>query len=239
LSRYLLKINAKLAHLTGWNIKRYVADLDAARQHVFGLTDPQIVVDGGANRGQWAESLRVWNSSIPILSFEPVSDPFNFLKGLSLNSHRCEKLALSDSEGEVEILVASNIGMSSTLGEPTEALLRHYPTLKFTQKEKVRSLRLDDFPGLLGQRTYLKLDLEGHEWNALLGANLLLENDVAAIEIETSLKQNHQGEKTHYEIISYLIGKGFRPFHLSPAGTSHNGEMNYVDVILVKHDYLD
>lgn len=236
--RFLLKLNSKIAEWTGWQVKRYVPDLEVARRHVFSLVEPEVVVDGGANRGQWVSALREWNSSIPVISFEPVFDSFTHLKNLGLDHHSCERLALSDARGEFEINVSSNVGMSSSLSKPTSALLSQYPSIAFDKTELVQATRLEDVVGLSGKRIYLKLDLEGHEFPALVGAGTLLAGDVVAIEIETGLKRNHENEETHHELIPWLIERGFRPFHLFPAGTVSTGEMNYVDVLLVKSNLL-
>lgn len=231
-----MSVNRFVGSKVGWQLKRYVPDLHEARAELIKNLSPQLVVDGGANRGQWAQDFRSINREIPIISFEPVSSSFRYLKELGLPNHFCERVALSSSIGEVTLQVASNIGMSSSIGKPLELFSSLYPDILFDRTESARAVTLDSVDLLRDQRVYLKLDLEGHEWEALRGAERILSQtkEVVALELETSIRPSRSGERGHYEIAAFLIDLGFRVHHLFTPGVSGSGEMNLIDCLFIR-----
>lgn len=228
--------NRVIGRKVGWQLKKYVPDLHEARARLIEDLSPELVVDGGANRGQWAKEFRSFSPTIPILSIEPISENFLHLKELGLPNHHCEQVALSNNAGEVTMQVASNIGMSSSIGRPLEHFSTLYPDISFTGIEKVNAVTLDSLDLLRNKRVYLKLDLEGHEWEALHGASRILgeTKEVVALELETSIRPSRSGERSHYELIPFLMDFGFRVHHLFTPGVTSSGEMNFIDCLLVR-----
>jgi len=229
--------NRAFGRKVGWQLKKYVPDLHEARAKLIEDLAPQLVVDGGANRGQWAKEFRSFNRDIPIISIEPISENFRHLRQLGLPNHRCDQVALSSYIGEVTMQVASNIGMSSSIGIPLEHFSTLYPDISFNGTEKVKTVTLDSIGLLRNQRVYLKLDLEGHEWEALQGASQILgeTKEVVALELETNIRPSRTGERGHYELVPFLMDFGFRVHHLFTPGVTRSGEMNLIDCILVRN----
>jgi len=229
--------NRVVGRKLGWQLKKYVPDLHETRVKLIEDLSPQLVVDGGANRGQWAKEFRSFNRDIPIISIEPITENFHHLKGLGLANHQCQQVALSSSIGEVSMQVSSNIGMSSSIGRPLDHFSTLYPDISFNSIEKVKAVTLDSIDLLRNQRVYLKLDLEGHEWEALEGASRILgeTKEVVAIELETSIRPSRSGERTHYELVPFLMDYGFRVHHLFTPGVTSSGEMNFIDCLLVRN----
>jgi FkbM family methyltransferase len=234
-NRFLVDANRKLGRRIGWQLKRYVPDLLEARISVVNELDIDLIIDGGANRGQWASETRRW---IPtkILAFEPVLESFESLVDLKLPNVVCEQRGLSNSNGKVQINVSGNLGMASSIGIATDFYKSMYPQYSVSHKEDIEVLTLDSRPDLLEKSIYLKLDVEGHEWQVLNGAIKLLENSdcIKAIELETSIRVTRSGEKSHYELISFLENYGFRVFHLFTPAVKLNGQSNYIDCILTR-----
>lgn len=193
-------------------------------------------MDGGANRGQWSQEVRDSEPTIPILAFEPVSESFNALSTLGLANILCKKLAISDHLGTASINISGSIGMQSSLGLPNLLYQTMYPNLSVLKTELVETVSLDTLPELQNRSIYLKLDVEGHEWQALQGASSLLRDprSIVAIEIETSVLVTREGERSHYQIISWLETLGFRVFHIFTPGVSRDGRTNYIDCILTR-----
>jgi FkbM family methyltransferase len=77
----------------------------------------QIVLDVGANSGQYATGLRKAGFKGRIVSFEPLSGPFSSLKRKASSDPLwdCRQCALGDSDGTISINVAANAGQSSSV----------------------------------------------------------------------------------------------------------------------------
>lgn len=233
----LVNFNRKQGRLTGWQLKRYVPDLLEARIELLLQLRPDRIVDGGANRGQWSSEVRQWDRSTPIFAFEPVRDSFDALSKLSLENFIPYKKALSDQIGKAEIHVSGSLGMASSIGEPTDFYKQLYPGVTQARIEEIECVTLDSISEFQSGSTYLKLDLEGHEWSALQGATRMLEDpsQIVALEIETSISPTRDGEKVHYEIVPWLINTfGFSVYHLFTPAVSRAGRMNFVDCILTR-----
>jgi FkbM family methyltransferase len=232
-TNFLVSANRIYGKKLGWQIRRYQSDFATARKHLIQLESPTLAIDGGANEGQWAREFRIEYPDIPIVSFEPVIDPFHKALGMGLEKHRVENFALGSEESILKINVASNGGMSSSIGKPT-GHLEAFPSVTFGTSQEIRCVALDSFEEFKGERVWLKLDLQGYEWKALNGAKELLEHTVG-IEIETSLSENYEGEKLNFEIVDFLNDFGFRPFHVFAPGISDTGEMRYLDVLFSRN----
>ena len=233
LTEFLVVANRRYGKYIGWQLKRFQSDYATARKFLINREKPTLAVDGGANEGQWAKEFRRQFREIPIVSFEPVSEPFRRATALNLSQHRTENLALGSREGLFKIHVASNGAMSSSLAKPT-GHLRAFPQVQFQDSEFVQCVRLDSFVEFQKERVWLKLDLQGFEWEALQGAVKLLESTVG-IEIETVLSENYEGERLSHEIIQFLHKFGFRPFHIFAPGIDVSGAMNYLDIIFSRN----
>lgn len=231
---YLVAANRKYGRKIGWQLKRYQADFATARNHLIRTAYPTLAIDGGANEGQWAREFIRDFPGIPVVSFEPVDAPYQKARALGLKGHRLENLALGDVESVLQINVASNGGMSSSIGKPT-GHLQAFPGVQFDSTQEIRTVRLDSFEEFRREKIWLKLDLQGYEWKALQGARNLLSNTVG-LEIETSLAENYAGEKLHFELVDFLDEHGFRPFHIFTPGVEATGEMRYVDVLFTRKE---
>lgn len=229
----LVKLNRRLGASIGWQIKRYVPDILEARVSLMRQLSPDLIIDGGANRGQYSAELRQYISDIEILAFEPVKSSFEELEKLNIKNFEARCLALSSKSGVTMINVLGALGMSSSIGEPNDDLKNIYPSLHTSRVEEIVTARLDSFGDLADKNIYLKLDVEGHEWQALHGAAALFERrQICAVELETCITPTREGEKNHYELVNWLSRFGFTVHHLFAPATSRDGKMNFLDVIL-------
>lgn len=236
--RFLLGLNKKLKSYFGFGFYRSGGEFEVARENIIRDSHCNVVVDGGANSGQWSLGLRKYFPDITIFSFEPLSKPF---EQLLVNSKSDENwivrnCGLGDTEDSVQMFIASNGGMSSSSKEPTQHLVE-FETVSFDSSESTRVVRLDSIADLQGTLIYLKLDVQGCEWEAILGSTGLLET-IVAIEVETSFTSMYKSDLTHYEIIPKIIELGYLPFSVSPPHRRSDGRCTYMDVILVRPSLL-
>jgi FkbM family methyltransferase len=179
-----------------------------------------LVLDVGANAGQYAKQLRREGYRGRIVSFEPVNEPF-----LELSRHasgdvrwECRRIALADTEGTAEIHVAGNSAMSSSLLEMKERHVQAAPDSAYVGSEQVRTARLDDLASAVAdgaKHILLKLDVQGTEDRVLQGGTDLLSR-VDLLEIELSLVRLYDGQRLLPEMLGWLAERGFTLIGLEP-----------------------
>lgn len=216
-------------------VVRTVGSFNQARRTLLERCVIDTVVDGGANHGQWALRFLREMPDARMLSFEPTSSAYSLLVQNSnkFPNWHTFNFALGRSDTNGEMLLASNDGQSSSLLEPVEHL-KNFPTVRFLNKETVSVRRLDGVEALNdANRIYLKLDVQGFEWEAIQGAIGLIEK-IEVLEIETTLVSQYDGELAHHEIVPRLIDLGYVPFSFGPGARNSIGMQTYVDILLVK-----
>ncbi|MBX3488936.1 FkbM family methyltransferase [Parvibaculum sp.] len=145
-----------------------------------------LFLDVGANLGLYTIDLQRRVSPLETLAFEPQPDSYNqlcgniFANGLS-DLVRAERIALSDRSGEAVMQVDSDSNIHSGLGDADL-----YDKRKFDREIRVPLARFDDLYTFENRRIFLKMDIEGHELQALAGMRNLLTRNKASLQIECS-----------------------------------------------------
>jgi len=209
--------------------------LDAARPLVLRDQSVDLVVDAGANEGQWARELRAEGYRGRIVSFEPSAEAFARLDEAAAGDDAWDvhRLALADSAGERELHVAANAGASSSLLAMTEAHRAGAPDVTVVGTERVPVSRIDDLD-LPGDRLFLTLDVQGAERAVLDGAGDTLAR-VCAVECEISLVELYDGQPLFAEQLSRLGDAGFALWGLRPAfADPQSGRLLQADGLFVR-----
>jgi FkbM family methyltransferase len=225
------KINRALTSYFGIKISRARPTFDVARRTLLEESGATFVIDGGANRGQWALALKKEFQNLPILSIEPIQSAFQELaSNASLHSNwKCRNVALSDHLGYAVMNVASNGEQSSSLLKPDNHL-NYYPSVEFLETQETNLVTLDSLDISRNSFVYLKLDLQGHELPALKGAPELLKH-VVGIELEMTTVEMYEGQATFLEVANFLAGLGFRIYSFSDPFRGIDGQTIYLDVL--------
>lgn len=213
--------------------------LASSRNWIFLITDAKLVLDVGANQGQWASRIRKDGYMHKIVSFEP-SEAFNSLVDRSKTDLNwdCRKLAVSNISSEVELYSASNGNLSTSILKPKEILNQGF-NLEFDKKFIAKAVTIDDFFSTYPQSLfYLKLDVQGAEMKALQGAKKFLENCIA-VEFESALVDLYEGETTHYQISDWLRRNNFEPFQIVITHWDRKLRTISIDSIFVKNEFLN
>src|SRR5882757_401099 len=117
---------------------------DAILRNLLRRLQPQVVLDIGANVGQFASNLRQLGYPGPIVSFEALPDVYEQLVRNSSSDPRwtvAPRAALGSRADTIEINVAANTASSSLL--PMRQLhLEAAPQSAYVGREKVRLARL-------------------------------------------------------------------------------------------------
>ncbi len=150
-----------------------------------------LVIDVGANEGQFARSLRYEGYAGSIISFEPTSQAYNaLLKNVNLDENwsAFRRCALGPSVCQIAINVSDNNGLSSSILSAKEELGVIAPSTKSQSSDLVEQITLDSIWDEISagySNIFLKLDVQGYEDAVLKGVQ---ENfsKIKAVKIELS-----------------------------------------------------
>src|SRR3954454_5630752 len=122
-----------------------------------------LLLDVGANEGQYVTELRGTGWDGRVVSYEPGSDAFRALR------RRCDhdphwspvQTAVGDHDGSLELNISEESRFSSPLPVLDETVSRSR-TFRYARRETVPVRRLDDLAGgLPSDRLALKIDVQG------------------------------------------------------------------------------
>ena len=167
------------------------------------------LIDVGANRGEFIHTAEKTLPENKIWAFEPL--PYFALKlkalfpGITVFNN-----ALSDKEMQTTLYVPVNKGVPddslSSVIKPATGNFQSYDISCTTLDLQVEKNKLED-------NVFLKIDVEGHEFSVLAGAEKTLKKTLAMlIEIE----ERHHKEKTLNEMINEVEKKDFVCYYLHP-----------------------
>lgn len=196
-----------------------------------------LLIDVGANTGQYAVHVRRLGYTGPILSFEPLSSAFASLaKNASGDALWTPiNLALGKASGTAEIHIARNSASSSLL----PMLQRHLdaaPYAKPIGSEQIEVRTLDEvFPqfAATSERAFLKVDAQGFEREIVEGASQSLSR-LVGIQLELSLQQLYEGQMLFGEMFDLMRSLGFRLQDIWPGFTDpRTSELLQVDGVFL------
>jgi FkbM family methyltransferase len=178
-----------------------------------------VVLDVGANAGQFGRHLRAMGYRGQLVSFEPLAQPFRRLQfnTATISNWRAVQLALGEVDETRSIHVAGNSQSSSFL----EMLPQHLaaaPKSAYVGTESVTVCRLDsviDQYCAAGERVFLKIDTQGFEAAVLRGARQSLTRCMG-VQLEMSIAPLYQGELLLPELIGEMAKQGFALMDLKP-----------------------
>ncbi len=196
-----------------------------------------LVLDVGANTGQFAESLYDFGYTGRLISFEPTKAAYELLKKRAENYPAWEvaaRAAIGDSDGKVIMHISDDDVFSSAL-EIDDQYTSHNPKARIIGKEEVPLHRLDSIykqytTGIDKAVILLKVDTQGFEKQVLDGAEELVAQ-VKGIKIEIPLYPIYKGTAfSFYDIIAYMQERGFQPYSIQVEGVDlPTGRVNTID----------
>ena len=172
-----------------------------------------LVLDVGANKGQFASEIRQCGYEGRIVSFEPLSQAHGELLQSSASDPLWDaysRCALGDHNGEVEINIAGNSESSSIL-QMLESHRSAAPESAYQGKEIVSIRTLDAVARQYlkdARAPFLKIDTQGFEWQVLDGACDILPH-IKGVLVELSLVPLYDGQHLWREVIDRLETEGF------------------------------
>jgi FkbM family methyltransferase len=240
----LLRRARLIAHRAGFEVSSYSPNLDWERNFMLQLESHQVnlVIDVGANSGQYGVDLRRAAFKGRIVSFEPLSEPF---AQLALRSSTdpwwdCRQCALGDVDGKIAINVAANSGESSSVLPMLETHEDAFPWATYIGTEEVPIERLDSVAPKFLKPTdvaFLKIDVQGFERQVLEGSRSTLNECCVGMQLELSFAPLYEGGMLIREALDLAYSLGFRLTGLMPCVTdARNGQMLQADGIFYRED---
>ena len=147
-----------------------------------------LVVDIGANRGQFAQTVRRLGFAGDIVSFEPIAGHAEELSNLARADGRWQvhRLALGATEGTLPLLVYSASTFSSFHRVNDTGATEFSDSTKIDHVEQVPVRPLDAlWPEITGgrkRRVLIKSDTQGHEREVIAGARQALAAHLTAAQ---------------------------------------------------------
>jgi FkbM family methyltransferase len=172
-----------------------------------------LVFDVGANVGQYGRELRTLGYRGRIVSFEPVAGVYDQLKKTAARDPNwivAPRAAIGSEEGVICINVSANSVFSSVL-PGAKVLGRMDANSVVVREEQVPLVTLNSLaPQYLktGDISFLKIDVQGFEYEVLHGAENIL-NALCGVQLEVSLVPLYQGEKPFRFMLDFMESRGF------------------------------
>lgn len=219
-SRSLLRSMLRSVGIQASRISPYTND-KAALSAMLKQAGVDLILDVGANIGQYARERFASGYTGQIVSFEPLSSARKTLlkaAAASPNWHVVDQCALGDQAGTVTINVAEDSEASSVLA-PSNNHLEHSSHAAPVATEVVPIFRLDEIARPYvekSQSPFLKVDVQGFEEPVLRGATDILPR-LVGLQIELSFVAMYNGQKLFPEMFALINGLGFTLHRMIPA----------------------
>ena len=237
INKFLSKFNLRIEKISN---NQNLYDVLA---YIFKKLEINVLLDIGANEGQFANKVRKNGYAEKIISFEPLKDVY---KELIKNSEKdinwtTQNFALGDYNGET-IINESNYSLSSSILPMTNLHLDAKKDSSFISQHKISIKKIDTYiqeKKLNYNNIFLKIDTQGTENKVLDGANNNLDK-IKGILCELSLDELYLGQKLWIEIIEKMKSKNYEVWYLEK-GFQHpkNRKVLQLDCIFLNKNYKD
>jgi FkbM family methyltransferase len=206
----------------GFEVSKY-ARFRQFDERLMALLEAQrvgLVLDVGANTGQYAQTLRALGFRGRIVSFEPLEEPHRELAENARRDRHWEvaaRCAIGERNGVLRMQVSRNSVSSSAL-EILPAHLEAEPESAVIGAAEVQMQTLDSAAGRFVKEPdviFAKLDVQGMEEKVLAGAAEVLTRTVG-LQVELSLTPLYATQPLLCEMVATLRDRGFELVDLEP-----------------------
>jgi FkbM family methyltransferase len=161
----------------------------------------ELIFDIGANKGSTVDFYK--NYAKKVVCFEPNPNLVSTLKSRFENSNVIvDSRGLSNIVGKKKFMI-SNADTISTFSESWVNNSRFSDSYKWNEGITVETTTLDSILNEYGIPDFIKIDVEGYEYEVLLGLNVLLENTVFAFEWAEEQFDGVQKSVKHLQNVGY------------------------------------
>ena len=188
------------------------------------VTNGNVFIDIGANIGLYSlTASQSVKKSGKVIAFEPFLNNYKLFKNnIAFNGFTniiVENQAISDSNKQITLFYNTkddNLGMASSY------------LSEYTHSEMINAISLDQYVAdhKIAAVDFVKIDIEGGEYIALIGMKNILSNcnPILLIEMDEGILSSTPYRKE--DIIGYLNGFGYEMFYIDDHGKLSSIEVN-------------
>jgi FkbM family methyltransferase len=237
--RIVKKIVKNIFRSAGLNVSQIVGPPPSPPPSPLVHYKIELLLDVGANIGQFAMHARAEGYKGRIVSFEPVPDAYETLLLKSQSDplwtvhKRC---AVGSKPGEAEINISGN-SQSSSLLPMLQAHLSAAPDSVYIGKAKTEVITLDSvFESYRthNEKTLLKIDAQGFETEVLNGLSKNFQH-IFAVQIELATVPLYGSQDLYQHFFTFFEESGFFLWSLIPVfGDASTGQLLEFDAVFVR-----
>lgn len=177
-----------------------------------------VVIDVGANVGQFGRTLRESGYRGRIVSFEPIASAFQVLAKAAAgdNNWEANQCGLGAASGTAQLNV-SELSVFSSILDSTSAGTRHDKRMAVDHVEEISIRTLDEIAAPIEGKILLKVDTQGYERQVIEGGRQTLPR-LAGILMELPIIHTYEGVWQFHEAIKFMDDAGFVPAQITPVG---------------------
>lgn len=190
-----------------------------------------LVIDVGANTGQFARHLRKEGYSGRIISFEPISEIFEQLQTSADGDKNWTvfNIAIGAKPGQATINIAKKSEFSSLLPQ-AGTILSHDSEAETIRTQEIKIARLDDVVSVSeNDAVFLKIDTQGFEQDVLSGAHNILAV-ASGVMMELPIIHLYEGVWSMEEALKYMRGNGYVPSQIHPVNYHSKDAVSLLEV---------
>jgi len=246
LNKFLRHFNIEIQRINPRNFEtEFILNLSddlITRRLFLNYFGVNLLLDVGANTGQYASLMRRIGFVGKIISFEPLSSAFSELKKNVDGDEKwnCENFGLGN-EDEQSIIHISGNSYSSSLLDILPAHIAFDLDSQYIADETIQVKKLDSIFKDYYQSddvVMLKIDTQGFEKNVLEGAKISLPN-ISILQLEISIEPLYDKETLFVEMLNYLMEIGFELFTLENGiRDPKSGKLLQVDGIFLNKNVI-
>lgn len=194
---------------TGWLLQ---AEISAANHFI--KNPIPFVFDVGANNGEWSHLIQKLHPQSKIFLFEPLPDCQKIIRDKKIQNSELIPMAVGSENGLAKLYVAQSSGISS-LHQRNDS---YFKDQVFSTID-VQIITLDSVIEKynLQHIDFVKMDIEGHELQALVGAKKSLEKKmIGALSFEFGA--GNINSRTYFrDFWNFLTPLGYRIYRILPS----------------------
>ncbi len=230
----------RLARHRGYDLVEYPSDALRRRLKLLRHHGVDLILDVGADTGEYVTRLRRHGYAGHVVSFEPLASSYAELCRHCAADPLWEavNMALGDRDGQASLNVAANAHSSSLRGM-LAAHVKAAPHSAYVGVEEVRVRRLDTVFAeyrRAAARVFLKVDVQGGEREVLAGAEQAM-SAITGVQLEMSLVPLYEGQALFGELLEWMTSRGLVLMSLEPGFTDpRSGQLLQVDGVFFRNE---
>lgn len=200
-----------------------------------------MVIDVGANIGQFGESLRTDGYRGRIVSFEPIKSAFQILskKAAADGNWEAHHCGLGADSGAA-LLHVSELSVCSSILTLTSVAGLHDSRVAVDHTEDISMCTLDQVAATLTGRILLKIDTQGYEKQVIQGGQQTISR-LMGVLMELPIIHMYEGEWQFHDALKFMAETGFVPAQIQPVGYHGKDNVSAVefDCLFRPRTYID